>query len=451
MSLRIGLNIHNKARGGQERSAEEKRYLPEFLRKLNPSAIVVMDDLPFAEAMYATLPNTITTYRQYNPVEGHLWKVIAPEQYFINQKGISKSGIPLYCMNEPDSKAPVADLRDQTKWLVRVMELYAAAGLSLVVDNLGAYHPDFSWFTDLEKWAAVKPLFEAFKRFPMHFWGLHPYWSPDGLHPERGGVARHKDIEQHLKALGMDMPPVIFTEMGRDQYGENDTRNGWRSTGISEEAYGAEIEEAQTTLWTEPYIRGACLFCYGSTEEKWRTFDIENAGVLHSILIAANTKQTPTPAPTLPAFPSDFDERAVPGVAIIQGLAVNIRQRPTTGAPVIGTLLMHVPGRYIPLSALRPDEQVSLRVDGTTALWQPVALGNNKGVRGWAWTGGLRWDAVPIPFELQAMKLLHERMTAAAHRTRQISLELAGISDDLLKDSALLAALIDVRETAIPT
>lgn len=308
--LRIGLNIHNKARGGQERSADEKDYLAQFVKQLNPSAIVVMDNLELAQYFYNVLPNTITIYRQYNPAEGHLWKVIAPEQYVINQKGISKPGIPLYVINEPDSKAPIEDLRDRTRWLVRVMELYAVGRLSLVVDNQGPGQPDLTNFTDNAKWDAIKPLFDAFRRYPQMYWGLHPYWSNMGLRPEDGQSAIHRDIARLLKARGYDMPPVIFTEVGRDNYGGGKT-NGWRMTGISEEFYGNEIVQARNILWTENYIRGACVYCYGSSTDRWLPFDIEQVKILHSKLIAANAVQlpkpepapTPTPPPTLPPPP----------------------------------------------------------------------------------------------------------------------------------------------------
>jgi len=203
MTLRIGINLHPKARSGQERSAAEKIYLPQFLRQLNPSAIVVMDDFAFAQDMHSNLPNTVVVYRQYNPAEGHLWKVITPEQYFANQRGISKPGMPLYVINEPDSKAPKDELNDHIKWITRVMELYAQAGLLLCVDNLGMFHPDLSWFTDASKWAVVKPLFDAFKRYPQHYWGLHPYWGEPGLLPDDPSAAYHRKIEAQLKMRGI--------------------------------------------------------------------------------------------------------------------------------------------------------------------------------------------------------------------------------------------------------
>lgn len=298
MSVRIGLNIHNKARIGQDRSAAEKEYLPQFLRQLNPSAIVVMDDFPLAQAMYASLQNTITIYRQYNPAEGHLWEVISPEQYVINQTGITKPGIPLYVMNEMDSKAPPAKLNTACKWMARVIELLAVKGCVGVFDNAGPRQPVLTWFTDDVLWEAVKPLFDAFKRYPQMYWGLHPYWERADLSP-LDGSAIHRQIEPLLKKRGYNMPLVIFTETGRDA-ADGGKRNSWRSAGISEEQYAAEIIKARNTLWTESYIRGACVYCYGSVDTKWGSFDIESNKVLHTALIGANAVSIPTPPPQPP-------------------------------------------------------------------------------------------------------------------------------------------------------
>lgn len=299
-TLRLGLNIHNKARGGQDRSAAEKDYLPTFLRQLNPSAIVVMDDFALAQGLYAMLPNTIVIYRQYNQNEGGLWQVIAPEQYVINQTGITKPGMPLYVLNEMDSKAPPDQLNAACKWMARVMELLAVKGCTGVIDNEAPGQPTLAWFTDDVLWNAVKPLFDAFKKYPQMYWGLHPYWYSEDLQPTSQS-AIHRAIAPLLKKRGYDMPLVIFTETGRDAL-NGSKQNGWRSAGITEEQFAAEIIKARNTLWTENYIRGACIYCYGSTTERWQAFDVESAKILHSALIGANqvSVEIPTPAPVPP-------------------------------------------------------------------------------------------------------------------------------------------------------
>lgn len=53
----------------------------------------------------------------------------------------------------------------------------------------------------------------------------------------------------------------------------------------------------------------------------------------------------------------------------------------------------------------------------------------------------------PPPFDQQVMKLLYNHLLNAAGRTRQMSLELATISDDLLKDAELLDALIKSQKS----
>lgn len=309
-TLRIGLNIHNKARGGQERSAEEKIYLPQFMRQLNPSAIVVMDDFNFAQDMHSALPQTIVCYRQYNPAEGHLFKVISPEQYVINQTGITKPGMPLYVLNEMDSKAPNEQLNAACKWMARVIELIAVKGCVCVIDNEGPGQPTLSWFTDDLKWNAVKPLFDAFQRYPQMYWGLHPYWHSGDLQPT-GQSAIHRQIEPLLKARGYNMPLIIFSETGRDALGGSKT-NGWRTAGISEEVYAAEIVKARNTLWTENYIRGVAVYCYGSTEPRWQAFDIEQAKILHTALIGANQSAPPQQPPQQPPIVIPPEPPALP-------------------------------------------------------------------------------------------------------------------------------------------
>lgn len=49
---------------------------------------------------------------------------------------------------------------------------------------------------------------------------------------------------------------------------------------------------------------------------------------------------------------------------------------------------------------------------------------------------------VPPPFDLQALTLVYNDLLSASNRTRQMSLELTGISDDLTKDTQLLEAMI---------
>lgn len=56
----------------------------------------------------------------------------------------------------------------------------------------------------------------------------------------------------------------------------------------------------------------------------------------------------------------------------------------------------------------------------------------------------------PPPFNLQMLKVVYNDLLKAATRTRQMSLELAIISDDLLKDSQLLDAMIRANESKIP-
>ncbi len=300
MSVRVGLNVHPKARGGADWSAAEKTYFPAFLEQLNPSAIVQMgygrSEFDTALAWRELLENTTVIYRQYHDAEGHLFELLKPYDYITGMKLYTDPRIPLYILNETNSKAPLDELKRNIQWRVEVMRILALEGQPHVIGNEGPGQPHMSWFSDDAKWEIVHPFFQQFKMNPFSAWGLHPYWGNNGLRPSEGQSARHRDIATALALRETSMPPVYLTEVGRDRYGDSKV-NGWRSTGVTEEVFAAEIVEAQNTLWNEPYIRGAMVYCYGSTKKEWFQFDIMYAGLIHKAMIAANKQPTDIPPP----------------------------------------------------------------------------------------------------------------------------------------------------------
>lgn len=153
------------------------------------------------------------------------------------------------------------------------------------------------------------------------------------------------------------------------------------------------------------------------------------------------------PTPSLPAFPSDFDARAVRAMAVA-GSPINVRKQPSLTAPILDTLRQNTIAHYIPGDKLRPDEKVYSTVGSINALWIPIALNQADNGRGWVWAGAVSWKAIP-PFETTALILLYNNVLKASTRTRQMSLELATISDDLLKDADLLDALIKSSESTV--
>lgn len=308
MMSRLGYNIHTTIRGGQQYSAAEKQYLPTHLYRLNPSALLVMDDFNTTLAYRQLLKDAVIVHRQYNQNEGGLWNVITPEAYFENTKGHHDPRIVLYVANEPHSFILKTEMEKQVKWYVRVMELFGKAGLSIVTPNWGTGQPDMSWFTQPDKWQVMKPLFDAFKAYPNHYLGVHEYASHRGLEIGNGRVGRHADIAKALRNLGYTMPQTLLTEAGVDSI-EGINKRGWRD-GMTENQYAALLTDAQRSTWNVDYIKGVMVYCWGSSTPEWQVYDVSDALVLHAALVAANMSvgnppsvPIPTPLPPPPPDP----------------------------------------------------------------------------------------------------------------------------------------------------
>lgn len=301
--MKFGINLHPTIKG-QQYSSAQKTYLAQFLGKLNASANLVMDNWDAALAYKQMMPKNIVVFRKFHPREGDLWNLLTPEQWHEGMRAYTDPNIVLYCCNEPTTYVLKADMEKKVKWLVRVMELFGNEGNSLVVDNVGTGHYDYTWFTDDDKWLIVKPLFDAFKRYPKMFWGLHEYFSYRGLEIGNGRVGRHAEMARLLKLRGYDMPPVLLTEVGCDQIDDTGKR-GFKNS-MTENQYAAALTDAQRSTWYAPYIKGAMIYSYGSSTTEWETFDLSDSLVLHAVLIAANAVTSipePAPPPTPPPEP----------------------------------------------------------------------------------------------------------------------------------------------------
>ena len=306
--MKLGLNVHPTIKGQQPSSAQ-KTYRTQFLGRLNASANLFMDDWDSALAYKQMMTKNIVVFRKFHPREGDLWNLLTPEQWHEGMRAYTDPNIVLYCLNEPTTYVLKSDMEKKVKWLVRVIELFGNEGNSLVVDNVGTGHYDYTWFTDDDKWQIIKPLFDVFKKYPHMFWGGHEYFSYRGLEIGNGRIGRHTEMARLLKLRGYDMPPVLLTEVGCDQIDDSGKR-GFKNS-MTENQYAAALTDAQRSTWYAPYIKGAMIYSWGSSTTEWESFDMSDSMVLHAVLIAANavtetppSVPIPTPPPPVPVPPT---------------------------------------------------------------------------------------------------------------------------------------------------
>lgn len=299
--MRLGLNIHPTV-NSQQYSAADKSYLATFLQDLRPDAIVVMDAIEWALAYKILLPETNVIYRKFSTWEGNLWDLpYSADTWWDNMQDSRDPRLTLYVTNESHGAAAPEDVPMMQKavaWWVRVMELAARDNIRLCLPNWGTGNPNMAWFDDDKLWAIIAPLFQAFKKYPQHYFALHHYyWKTVELGD--GNVDRYRDIRAALLQRGIDGLQYVLTEVGSDDIFLKNQR-GWKNT-LTEPDYIHTLIEAKRTAWNDNSIKGACIFSWGGSGE-WPPFNIMHATDLHKALIAVN-KEPEVVTPPFPTVP----------------------------------------------------------------------------------------------------------------------------------------------------
>lgn len=302
MSSRLGYFLMNKASGGRNWSADEVAYRNAHLKRLNPGAMLFLDDDGEGLQTKALLPDCAVVGRKWRADEGDLWKTFTPRQCLDLYKDTPK-GIIRNVLNEP--LVDVNDFSRFATWCAEVMDLFGNAGIPIALPNWGEGNPALDHFDLLE------PLWKAFDKWhDLHSYTTHEYGSHYGLlfnqstnhdmYPWRIGRFERFTVP-YLQEHGHKIPNVIVTEFGCDSAHDGTAFRGWK-TCWNETQYFAEIKAAIEAVYNKPYYKGLCMFSWGNTgqpntESDWITFDVSEAKGLHQSLETLNTAPQPPSAP----------------------------------------------------------------------------------------------------------------------------------------------------------
>lgn len=410
MANKVGYQVHSKMTYGRNWSADEDTNFQAHLDRLNPSAMLFLDDDGKALRTKGKFPDCAVVGRLYRSdiPEGELWLKRSPQQVFDDYKNTPK-GIIRNILNEPSG---YGDLRGLAVFCAEVMDLFGNAGIPIATPNFGEGNPDVDRLPELE------PLWVAFDKWhDLHYYATHEYGTYRGMLFNEAGkwdvfpwrVGRFETfIVPYLQKVGHKIPRVILTEFGIDSAHDGTDKRGWK-TAWDETRYAGEITAAIERVYKAPHYVGLCLFSWGNTGQKdtesdWISFDVSEAKTLHARLESMNITAPPVtpPAPQFPAFPSDFDERALTGdFRIMASPALNVRSLPTQNSALVGSLPQGTAKdvEYISADRLKPSERYENDFGGLSGVWIPVRFIDAKSrvVEGWAFNGYMALVPKPEP------------------------------------------------------
>lgn len=434
---RISLNIHGQ-------NVPDEGYLLDVLRKLNPVAVLVMDNLDLAKRILAALPDCMVIYRHWGADSDDNDALQYSPEAWVKERAAKADGLPLwmYTTNEPVFDAHTI------QWHERVIELAAKQCLQVVASNWGVGKPvdvDNAWnmadrllrLLDAHRDTAVMGLHEyACGVITSGFIGGTPQerglimpdtWPEDTT--QIGALwhcGRFRFLERYCKAKGIRPPRIILTEHGFDDVSDikpwtetlkktpvagNPGGNirGWKTLATQwgewfpdrtpEQAYFEQLKYANEKLYKGSSVEAQLIFSWGHSSPIWYQFDVAEARELHNLLIGyASVVDAPPPAPPADPPPPVVDAPAHPGL-------------PTTltntsdGARVLRSS-PKLSGAY--MRVIKPGETFAAYMDTVEVAdshrwtWVTVA-----GVNGWTanvteWTNGQTvppGDAPPEPPE----------------------------------------------------
>lgn len=399
MTSIIGYNIHSTLTYGRGYSADEQTKFWQHLERLQPESLLFMDNLDWARQAKKLLPSCIVVHRRWRANDGALHLNTSPQWFYDTYAHDAEGGIVVQCLNEPSGYDKLTQL---ASWCASVMEKFAAAGLALALPNFGVGHPDLNKLLDLTV------LWEAFKKYPQHYFASHEYATyrgmtyTDATHkrdvvPWR--VGRFKIIVDYVKTRFDYDLSVLVTEFGIDSSFYPDDikeKRGWRDAGITEIEYANQLIKAANEVYNVPNVKGLHIFSFGNTGKKgtesdWQSHDVSFLGDFQRTLedySARRIEQStpPLPPPMLTLFPADIDPRWEPVTLTSMGTYAHIRKQPSTSAESLRTFVLENVS-FIPYELLRDDEQFNDLLPKTGfGFWVPVKMGD---IRGW-----IRSDAV---------------------------------------------------------
>lgn len=455
MTARIGIQIHPVFTQANKQtraySAQEKQDLDSFLLQLQPSSIIVLNDFDWARRFANMLPNTKVIFRKEHPRDGDFWNLTTedgrpytPQMHFEGTREHHNPRILLNLSNEgmgktvntDDGKPDYAAITKMVTWLVGCMDIFGAAGVALVTPNFGVGLPDIKWFkADAPEWPLIRPLFEAFKRWPIHVLGMHAYWRKDGFNAD-DYLNRPRDVAAALEKLGYPVRSMQVTEYGADAIDGHTGpwMDAYGDTETGQKEYARLLVKGQRENLNLPFVDGIDVFVWGCYP-KWPRYDISKAKHIQSEMIASNMNMPipvppvviippPTPTPTHVLVPANKGS----------GERFTIQLGSTLQAKASADVTCKV-GSLIPGETVTLYRKASEVADGFTwHYFERISTPAGESPNGWS------SHSLPAPIEIPLPPDEIAQIAAIVAKLHGISMHVETVANDLHRLALALAA-----------
>lgn len=216
----------------------DPNYFRSTIQAINPTTIVVMNNLGLAIELLHSIKDCIVIFRQYTPADGDYWRLeggnyIDPVK-FVN--GLPKiQGLVHYVLNEPHANK--SQLPQLLRWLVDVMKEAAKQNVRLCVGN---FYAGFAEIEYLEQGIFDEFLETLGMYSHLHFggwhegaafllpWGTSSITTDDMYHKERVQREAWKTAAQLKVDYAKDNYPPYWMVRRTDWYMVRAIRKGYK-------------------------------------------------------------------------------------------------------------------------------------------------------------------------------------------------------------------------------
>jgi len=210
----------------------------------------------------------------------------------------------VYSAWEGFNEIPVGKLGRVCRFDIAMAELLHREGLKYVAGSWSVGVPDIP---DWMRWEMQQALRVA------DYIGVHEYCAPrmddprglDAGNPGTGWFTLR--WKKWYPLLPTDcQKPVIISECGIDSgaaHWNPGAQGGWRSF-TNAQGYLQQLRWYDAYLQSDPHVAGAAIFCHGTLDPTWDTFDVSGEML---DLLGDYLREDPGPPPTPPP-PDDHDE-----------------------------------------------------------------------------------------------------------------------------------------------